>query len=110
MKSTAYVRMGLEFSARTTLELIEDMKDAPLTFPTSKGGNHPLWVLGHLTLSEAGIIQEIMLGRPNPLAHWKELLTWGLSPSRRRPVTPRSTESRKRSRRFAPARSRCWIR
>jgi hypothetical protein len=80
MKTTAYVRLALERSARLTLALVEDMKDAPLTFPTSKGGNHPLWVLGHLALAEGKVIQEIVLGRPNPLAHWMELFGFGTQP------------------------------
>lgn len=80
MKTTDYIRTGLELSGRLTLALIEDMKDAPLTFPTAKGGNHPLWILGHLALSEARIIQEIMLGRQNPLEHWKELFERGTQP------------------------------
>lgn len=70
MKTTDYIRMTLEMSAGEALALIEEMRDAPLTFPTSNGGNHPLWVLGHHTVAEAKIVQEIMLGRPNPLAHW----------------------------------------
>ncbi len=80
MKTTDYIRMQLENSASVTLALIEDMKDLPLTFPTSKGGNHPLWVLGHLAFGEARIIQEVMLGRPNPLAHWQELFATGTQP------------------------------
>lgn len=27
------------------------------------------------------VIQEIMLGRPNPLAHWKEIFSFGTEPS-----------------------------
>jgi hypothetical protein len=80
MKTTDYIRLELEISAKVTLGLIEDMKDAPLTFPTANGGNHPLWVLGHLAYVEAHLIQHVMLGRPNPLAHWKELFSTGTQP------------------------------
>jgi hypothetical protein len=59
------------------MALIEDMKDQPFTFPTPKGGNHPLWVLGHLAHSEGEVIHKIMLGRPNPVAHWKNLFGIG---------------------------------
>ncbi|HEV3119430.1 MAG TPA: hypothetical protein VGY58_20405, partial [Gemmataceae bacterium] len=52
-------------------------KDVPLTFPTAKRGNHPLWILGHLAWVEGNIIQAIMLGRPNPVAHWKSLFGIG---------------------------------
>jgi hypothetical protein len=64
--------MGLEFSGARGLELIDDMQDQPLTFPTPNGGNHPLWVLGHLAWAE-GFLHEVMLDRPNPLAHWMEI-------------------------------------
>jgi len=70
MKTTDYIRMSLEMSSGEALLLIEKMQDIPLTFPTSKGGNHPLWILGHQAVSEAKIIEVIMLGGQNPLAHW----------------------------------------
>lgn len=81
MKTVDFIRMGLNSSFKATLSLIDDMKDRPLTFPTARGGNHPLWVLGHLAYSEGWVIQEMMLGRPNPLAHWKELFSFGTEPT-----------------------------
>jgi hypothetical protein len=81
MKTLDFIRLGMNRSAKATLMLIDDMKDRPLTFPTARGGNHPLWILGHLAYSEGYVIQEIMLGRPNPLAHWKDLFSNGTEPS-----------------------------
>lgn len=63
------------------LQLIEDMKDAPTTFPTMNGGCHPLWILGHLAYSEGILIQEYMLGEPNPLAEWSEIFNFGTEPN-----------------------------
>lgn len=80
MKTVDFIRTGLDMSAEMTLALAEDMKEIPLTSPTPKGGNHPLWVLGHLAWSEGQFLQ-IMLGRENPLAHWKELFGNGSEPS-----------------------------
>jgi hypothetical protein len=77
VKTVGFIRQSLDSSARATLMLIEDMKDRPLTFPTPKGGNHPLWVLGHLAWVEGNVIQQVMLGRPNPVADWKELFGIG---------------------------------
>src|SRR5579864_1244994 len=77
MKTVDFIRLSLDTSARATLMLIEDMKDQPLTFPTPKGGNHPLWVLGHLAWVEGNVIQQFMLGRPNPVAHWTSLFGIG---------------------------------
>jgi hypothetical protein len=77
MKAVDFIRGSLDSSARATLALLEDMKDQPLTFPTSRGGNHPLWILGHLAWTEGFLMQEIMLGRPSPVGHWKELFGFG---------------------------------
>lgn len=81
MKTVEFIRMGLNLSTKAALALIEDLKDRPLTFPTVRGGNHPLWILGHLAFSEGWVMREIMLGRPNPLAHWKDLFAPGTEPS-----------------------------
>jgi hypothetical protein len=85
MTTVEFVRRGLDASAAMTMKLIDDMKDQPLTFPTPKGGNHPLWVLGHLAWTEGQLLQ-VMTGRPNPLDHWKDLFGPGSEPS---PLVPR---------------------
>ena len=80
MQSKDLIKMNLESCKGMLLPMIEDMKDAPLTFPTLKGGNHPLWVLGHLAYSEDSLLQEMMLGESNPLAEWKEIFSNGTEP------------------------------
>lgn len=80
MQSKDLLKSNLEMSMGMVLGLIEDMKDAPLTFPTPSGGNHPLWVLGHLAYSEGAILQDMMLGESNPLAEWKEIFSGGTEP------------------------------
>jgi len=80
MQSKDLLKLNLEMTKGIVLGLIEEMKDAPLTFPTPKGGNHPLWVLGHAAYAEAGIIQEKMLGKSNPLADWKDMFGEGTEP------------------------------
>jgi hypothetical protein len=77
MKAVDFIRVSLNSSASATLALIEDMKDQPFTFPTPKGGNHPLWVLGHLAYVEGFVMHQVMLGRPNPVASWKSLFGLG---------------------------------
>jgi uncharacterized damage-inducible protein DinB len=94
MKTVDFIRNALEMSSRATLALIDDMQDAPLTFPTPKGGNHPLWILGHLAYSE-GSIQRMMTGRPNPLAEWKELFGAGTQPTADAKAYPSFAEVRK---------------
>jgi hypothetical protein len=41
------------------------MHDNPLQQPTSAGGNHPLWVLGHITRAESDLLDGFILGQPN---------------------------------------------
>lgn len=80
MKAIDLIKMALQSSDQFTTQLIEDMRDAPLTQPTPHGGNHPLWVLGHLAIGE-GLIREVILGEPNPVAHWQNLFGFGSEPT-----------------------------
>lgn len=75
------IRAALEISQNWAFSLIEDMKNAPATMPTPKGGNHPLWVLGHLACSEASIVGQFILGEQNPLARWDALFGMNSEPS-----------------------------
>lgn len=73
MNAIQFVRMSLEMSRGWIMGLAEDMRDAPLTAPTTNGGNHPLWSVGHLTYSEASLVNGLIQGEPNPLAEWKDI-------------------------------------
>ncbi len=42
MQSKDLINFNLQSCTGMLLPMLEDMKDAPLTFPTTKGGNHPL--------------------------------------------------------------------
>ena len=79
MNSIDTIRFALTLADQAFTLLVEDMRDAPLTRPTPRGGNHPLWVLGHITLVEASI-PHILYGEPNPLAHWAPLFAPGTEP------------------------------
>jgi len=94
MKTVEFIRMGLNMSAGMTMRLIQDMKDQPLTFPTPKGGNHPLWVMGHIAWTE-GEIKRVMLNRLNPLAPWKPLFGFGSEPSAKAAAYPSLDETTK---------------
>ena len=67
------LKTALHQSQGFFMALVNDMKSDPLRQPTAKGGNHTLWVVGHLTHSEAGIVSGFLLGEPNPLAKWDYL-------------------------------------
>ena len=81
MKTTDFIKMSLENSKGWAMGLISDMKDAPLTQPTSNGGNHPLWVLGHLVRSESDLLDCFVLGKPNRYPEWEGVFSMGSTPS-----------------------------
>jgi hypothetical protein len=80
MHTTQFIRHALEASASNLVALAEDMRNAPLTFPTPRGGNHPLWVLGHLAVAESQLTNSFILGRGHPLAHWMGVFGPGTTP------------------------------
>lgn len=80
MKATEYIKLSLEKGKEWALGGILDMKDAPLTQPAPNGGNHPLWVLGHITYSESDLLDGLILGKPNRFPEWKEIFAMGTTP------------------------------
>lgn len=80
MNAIELIRWAMRMSDQGTAALVTDMRDAPLTQPTSGGGNHPLWVLGHLAYIE-GSIPHTLLGQPNPVEHWAPLFGPGTQPT-----------------------------
>src|SRR5678816_170256 len=81
MKAIDLIRNAMHMCDQATFGLIEDMRDAPLTQPTPRGGNHPLWVLGHITFVEAGV-PTILFGEPHPLERWAPLFAPGAEPTK----------------------------
>ncbi len=81
MNTIDFIKSNLESSKGLTLGLIMDLKDEPLAQPTEKGGNHALWILGHLALSESAIIHTFILGNETcPLSKWEPLFGVGTEP------------------------------
>lgn len=66
------IRFALSVSNGAVMSVIDRMSDAATTFPTTNGGCHPLWVLGHLTIVE-GMIPAVLYGEKNPAAEWQPL-------------------------------------
>ncbi len=80
MNRIELIRWALQMTDQATARLVQDMREAPLTQPTSRGGNHPLWVLGHLAYIE-GSIPHTLLGEENPVEHWAPLFAPGTQPT-----------------------------
>jgi DinB superfamily len=66
------IRFSLNLAHEVTLRCLEQIQDAPFTFPTTRGGCHPLWVVGHLALIE-GLTHQLIAGGENPNAYWAAL-------------------------------------
>lgn len=73
MQSIDLIRENLRKSEDIVLARIEDMREHCLVPPTSRGGCHTLWILGHLAYIEGLIIRKFMLGEPHPLASWESM-------------------------------------
>ena len=78
MRAIDAISIALKFSDMSMKHLGE-MSDAPLLRPGPWGGNHAMWIAGHLTVVE-GRLQQMLHGTPNPVHHWKPLFDWGSEP------------------------------
>lgn len=79
MQATEAIRIGLNLT-ELDLHFFEDMRNAPLTQPMEHTGNHPWWLIGHLTWAEGNIVK-IIRGVPNPVERWAQLFMWGTEPA-----------------------------
>jgi DinB family protein len=79
MKAIDAIRITLKFSDMG-MKYLSEMGDAPLLRPGPWGGNHAMWIAGHLTVVE-GRLQQMLHGIPNPVHHWKPLFDWGSEPT-----------------------------
>ena len=81
MESKELLRMNLVACHDMVMSLIEDMRDAPLTFPTANGGCHPMWVVGNVAWGDGTFLYEWILGEENPLADWTPIFGPGSEPT-----------------------------
>lgn len=81
MNAIQFVQLSLEMSKNWVLGLAADAQDVALTRPTPKGGNHPLWCIGHLAFAEGNLVHKYIKGEANPMAEWAELFDAGTQPS-----------------------------
>src|SRR5215210_4749613 len=70
--------MALKFGDHG-MKTLEDMSADPFVQPGPWGGNHAMWIAGHITVIE-GRLQKVLHGTPNPVEHWKPLFDWDTQP------------------------------
>lgn len=78
MQAITAIRIALKFSDMG-MKHLESMSEAPLLRPGPWGGNHAMWIAGHLTVVE-GRLHQMIHGTANPVHHWKPLFDWGSEP------------------------------
>lgn len=79
MVTADLLRNTTGFSDWIAATFFEDMRDAPLARPTAGGGNHPLWLLGHLAHTE-GFLYSMITGESNPMRDWSPMFDMGTEP------------------------------
>ncbi|MEM7457519.1 MAG: DinB family protein [Planctomycetota bacterium] len=70
MNSKELLLANLRLSQEMVLGLAEEMEECCLQFPTAGGGNHALWIMGHLARAEGTLVHELVMGLDNPLTGW----------------------------------------
>jgi hypothetical protein len=79
MKAIDAIRMALQFGDRG-MKIFDDMATDPFVQPGPWGGNHAMWIAGHITVIE-GRLQKVLHGTPNPVEQWKPLFDWNSTPT-----------------------------
>ena len=95
MQTKDAIKFALTVSNGAVMSAIDKISDAPTTFPTSNGGCHPLWVLGHLTLVE-GMMPTALYGEKNPAEDWQKYFGEGTEPVRDTSAYPPFAEVKSR--------------
>jgi len=82
MKAIDFITMSMTASREMSLLLINDLRDEPVAQPTIAGGNHAIWILGHLAYMESVMIHQMIGGKETcPLGSYKELFDADGDPS-----------------------------
>ena len=81
MNAIDVIKLSLENSRGWTMGLFMDIKDQPMVQATSSGGNHPMWLLGHIVHSESNLLDGFIQGKPNRFPELESNFAMGTSPS-----------------------------
>ncbi len=78
MQAVETIRIAFRL-AEHEFPLLEDMRETPLIRSNSAGGNHALWIAGHLAFAEDGM-RSMALGEASTLAEFEPLFAGGTTP------------------------------
>lgn len=82
MNRMELIRWAMQMTDRATDRIVSDVRDTALLQPMpgkGNGGNHAMWIIGHLAYIE-GDIPKIILGESNPVEYWQPLFGIGSQP------------------------------
>lgn len=80
MKTIDLLRDQLRLTDEALTRITADLHDKAMLQATTRGGNHPTWILGHLCFVE-GAVRSMITGKPNPVESWKPLFDMGTTPT-----------------------------
>ena len=71
MELNEFAVTGLEMARWMTLAGVEGLTEAEMTYQPKEGMNHPLWLLGHIAVSENGLILRLCSGKDLLSGDWQ---------------------------------------
>lgn len=80
MQSKDILLLSNRASVSMVWPLLEDLRDSPLTQPSERGGNHAMWIAGHLLVSDHGF-QAMMTGAEHARPELKPMFAGGSTPT-----------------------------
>lgn len=82
MNATKLLSMQLEGGRHWLTSLLNDLEgEDTVKQPTDKGGNHALWVIGHIAVAESGILHGYVMGTESPLSDMNAKFGPGSTPT-----------------------------
>ena len=80
MRAVDSIRLSMGMAKDFSEALLRDMADEPLTRTIPGVGQHPYWLLGHLAVSEAAVLDQYLLDQPNRYTPWRSMFGPGVAP------------------------------
>lgn len=83
---------GLAFARKTTLGFLEEIPEDKLLLRPVPGGNHAMWIAGHLAWTEDGVVTMLRSTASTLSKGWKELFAMQTTPLDDRKAYPSLSE------------------
>jgi len=81
MNAKDAIQYSLQFARFFAESLLKDMQDEPLTRTVPETGQHAYWLLGHIVVSEAFLLDMYLKGESHRYEAWLPLFGLGTQPA-----------------------------